>query len=72
MRFTRCATKMKSTLRGLVGTDMKPCDKSKEQVRTRRLRNLVAKNNTHKGGYHSSKKYVRRKYTQGDLSYEFV
>ena len=55
-----------------MGTDMKPCDKSKEQVRSRRLRNLVAKNNTHKGGYHSTKKYVRRKYTQGDLSYEFV
>jgi len=51
---------------------MKPCNKSKEQVRMRRLRNLVAKNNTHKGGYHSSKKYVRRKYTQGDLTHEFV
>ena len=55
-----------------MGTDMKPCDKSKDQIRHKRMRNLVAKNSKQKGGYHESNKYVRRKYTQGDLSYEFV
>ena len=38
----------------------KPTDKSKEQVRNRRQRNLVAKDNRHKGGYHTSDKYDRR------------
>tara|TARA_R110000824_G_scaffold10718_5_gene46915 strand:- start:907 stop:1110 length:204 start_codon:yes stop_codon:yes gene_type:complete len=38
----------------------KPTDKSKEQVRSRRQRNLVAKDNRHKGGYHTSDKYDRR------------
>ena len=38
----------------------KPTNKSKEQVRNRRQRNLVAKDNRHKGGYHTSDKYDRR------------
>ena len=38
----------------------KPSDKSKEQVRFRRERNLVAKNNYHKGGYHSLSKFERK------------
>lgn len=38
---------------------MKPRDKTKEQIRRQRQRNLVAKNNKHKGGYHTSKKYHR-------------
>jgi len=37
----------------------KPTDKSKDQVRIRRQRNLVAKDNRHKGGYHSANKYER-------------
>jgi len=40
---------------------MKPCDKTKEQVRFRRDRNFVAKNNKHRGGFHTSGKWVRRK-----------
>ena len=39
----------------------KPSDKSKQQVRFRRERNLVAKHNYHKGGYHTAPKYIRRK-----------
>ena len=39
----------------------KPCSKSKDQVRVRKHRNLVAKNNSHKGGYHSPSKYTRRR-----------
>jgi hypothetical protein len=39
----------------------KPCDKTKAEVRFRRERNLVAKNNKHQGGYHSPVKYVRPK-----------
>ena len=39
----------------------KPSDKSKEQVRFRRERNLVAKNNYHKGGYHTPGKYERKR-----------
>jgi hypothetical protein len=38
----------------------KPTNKSKEQVRNRRQRNLVAKDNRHKGGYHTPDKYDRR------------
>jgi len=37
----------------------KPSSKSKDQVRSRRQRNLVAKNNRHKGGYHTPDKYNR-------------
>ena len=40
----------------------KVSDKSKDQVRSRRERNLVAKNNKHKGGYHTSSKYNRLDY----------
>jgi len=32
---------------------------NKELVRNRRARNLVAKNNKHKGGFHTPKKYTR-------------
>ena len=39
----------------------KPSDKSKEQVRFRRERNLVAKNNYHKGGYHTPGKFERNR-----------
>ena len=39
----------------------KPCSKSKDQVRVRKNRNLVAKNNSHHGGYHSPSKYTRRR-----------
>ena len=45
---------------------MKPRSKSKDQVRVKRQRNLVAKNNKHKGGYHTPKKYVRDRYMIGD------
>ena len=38
----------------------KPSSKSKDEVRSRRQRNLVAKHNPHKGGYHTSDKYDRR------------
>ncbi len=38
----------------------KPTDKSKDQVRIRRQRNLVAKDNRHKGGYHTPDRYERR------------
>ena len=37
----------------------KVSDKSKAQVRSRRERHLVAKNNKLKGGYHTSSKYNR-------------
>ena len=39
----------------------KPSDKTKEQVRFRRDRNFVAKNNKHRGGFHTPDRYVRRK-----------
>ena len=39
---------------------MKPCDRTKEQIRYRRVRNMVHKQSKQKGGYHSSDKYVRR------------
>ena len=38
----------------------KPSSKTKDDVRSRRQRNLVAKHNPHKGGYHTSDKYDRR------------
>ena len=38
----------------------KPSSKTKDEVRSRRQRNLVAKHNPHKGGYHTSDKYDRR------------
>ena len=44
----------------LVSQMSKPCDKSKEQVRFRRERNLVAKNNYHKGGYHTPGRFERK------------
>ena len=44
----------------------KPCDKSKDQVRVRKHRNLVAKNNNHKGGYHSPSKYNRTNKYESD------
>ena len=40
----------------------KPSSKSKDQVRSRRQRNLVAKDNPHKGGYHTPDKYDRIAY----------
>ena len=40
----------------------KPSSKTKDEVRSRRQRNLVAKHNPHKGGYHTSDKYDRRPY----------
>jgi hypothetical protein len=40
----------------------KPSSKSKDQVRSRRQRNLVAKYNPHKGGYHTPDKYDRIAY----------
>jgi len=39
---------------------MKPCDKTKDEIRSKRQRNLVHKNNKHQGGYHTSDKYIRR------------
>ncbi len=33
----------------------------KDKVRHRRQRNLVAKNNKHKGGYHSTAKFERQR-----------
>ena len=44
----------------------KPCSKSKDQVRVRKQRNLVAKNNSHKGGYHSPSKYTRTNKYESD------
>ena len=38
----------------------KPSNKTKDEVKARRQRNLVAKHNPHKGGYHTSNKYDRR------------
>ena len=38
----------------------KPSSKTKDDVRSRRQRNLVAKNNRNKGGYHTSNKYERK------------
>ena len=54
----------------------KPTDKTKEQVRFRRERNLVAKNNKHLGGYHTLGKFDRRpkltppsaKYSQEEIN----
>jgi hypothetical protein len=41
---------------------MKPCDKSKDDVRWRRQRNLVAKNNKYSGqGFHTPRKYIRNR-----------
>jgi len=40
--------------------DMKQCDKSKDEIRAKRQRNLVHKHNKHKGGAHTSNKYERR------------
>ena len=39
---------------------MRMTSNDKEKVRHRRQRNLVAKNNKHKGGYHSSGKFERK------------
>ena len=39
----------------------KPSDKTKAEVRFRRERNLVAKNNYHKGGYHTPGKFERKR-----------
>ena len=44
----------------------KPCSKSKDQVRVRKHRNLVAKNNSHHGGYHSPSKYNRTNKYESD------
>ena len=46
----------------------KPCSKSKDQVRVRKNRNLVAKNNSHHGGYHSPSKYSRSHKYEADWS----
>ena len=48
-------------------TVSKVSDKSKDQVRYRRERNLVAKNNKHKGGYHTSDKYNRLDYDDSEF-----
>ena len=40
----------------------KPSSKRKDDVRSRRQRNLVAKHNPHKGGYHTSDKNDRIAY----------
>ena len=48
-------------MKSLMKIMSKPCDKSKEQVRFRRERNLVAKNNYHKGGYHAPGKFERKR-----------
>ena len=42
----------------------------KAQRRNRRQRNLVAKGNRHKGGYHTPSKYVREKYVPGSWIWE--
>ena len=39
----------------------KPCDKTKAEVRFRKERNLVAKHNNHKGGYHTLDKFERQR-----------
>ena len=39
----------------------KPSDKTKAEVRFRRERNFVAKNNYHKGGYHTPGKFERNR-----------
>ena len=44
----------------------KPCSKTKDQVRLRKNRNLVAKNNSHHGGYHSPSKYTRTNKYESD------
>jgi len=54
----------------------KPTDKTKEQVRFRRERNFVAKNNKHRGGYHTLSRFERRpkltppsaKYSQEEIN----
>ena len=38
----------------------KPSSKTKDEVRSRRQRNLVAKHNPDKGGYHTPNRYERR------------
>ena len=38
----------------------------KDARRNRRQRNLVAKNNRHKGGYHTPSKYVRERFNVAD------
>ena len=40
--------------------EMKPCDKSKDEIRAKRQRNLVHKQSKHRGEYHTSDKYERR------------
>ena len=40
---------------------MRMMSNDKELVRHRRQRNLVAKNNKHKGGYHSPDKFERKR-----------
>jgi len=47
--------------------DMKQCDKSKDEIRNKRQRNLVAKNNKHKGGAHTTNKYERRQKHREEL-----
>ena len=42
----------------------KPCSKSKDQVRLRKNRNLVAKNDSH--GYNSPSKYTRTNKYESD------
>ena len=48
-------------MKSLMKVMSKPCDKSKDQVRFRRERNLVAKQNNHKGGYHTLSKFERQR-----------
>ena len=48
----------------------------KEKIRARKERNLVAKHNAHRGGYHTPTKYVRRQVAEewarlGDLEMEY-
>ena len=47
---------------------MKTLENNKDGRRIRRMRNFVAKNNKLKGGYHTSRKYVRSKEWKFSLS----
>ena len=47
---------------------MRMTSNDKELVRFRRDRNLVAKNNKHKGGYHTPGKFERKRKLVSDYS----
>ena len=50
---------------------MKHSDKTKEQVRYRRVRNMVHKQSKQKGGYHTSDKYCRREKHKWNSLYSY-